>query len=232
MMLCLRRADGRPDGDECTDVELDGANRLHGGREPVDLARQEHEDLSAGGTRPLGSGIDGLAILQEACRGEEQRPDEERHGVRPGTHGVRVRRDRAEREEERADREQHADPPVAILRRPPRGAACRGSGQVLAMRARFPACDHSVWALADDDGDERPETAFLCRFCFRGHQKPSVIRAVIPGATSHVLQRMCHRRPGRHHPTRMSSQHLPRAGRFSLRPPRRTALSGGAARSG
>jgi hypothetical protein len=55
---------------------------------------------------------------------------------------------------------------------------------------------------------------------------------VIPGATSHVLQRMCHRRPGRHHPTRMSSQHLPRAGRFSLRPPRRTALSGGAARSG
>jgi hypothetical protein len=169
MMPCLRSADGRPDGDECADVELDGANRLHAGREPVDLARQEHEDLPAGFTRPLGSGIDGLAVLQEAGRGEEQRPDEERHRVRPGAHGVRVRRDRAEGEEERADREQHADPPVAILRRPPRGAARRVFGQVLAVRARFPACDRSVWAFADDEGDERPEPAFLRRFCFRGH---------------------------------------------------------------
>ena len=38
MMPCLRSADGRPDGDECADVELDGANRLHAGRKPVDLA--------------------------------------------------------------------------------------------------------------------------------------------------------------------------------------------------
>ena len=179
MMPCLRRADGRPDGDKGADVELDGPHGLHAGRQPVDLTRQEDEDLPAGGTRPLRSRIDRLAILQETRCGEEHRPDEKRHRVRPAAHGVHVPGHRAQREKERADGEQHPHPPVPIVRRPPRRAAWRSSGQMLAVRARFPVRDHAIRAPADDEGDERPEPAFLCRFCFRGHQEPSVIRAAV-----------------------------------------------------
>ena len=168
----LRRAHDGEDGGEGADVEFEGPHELHGGRLPVDLAGQEHEDLTAGGARPPGRGVDRLAVLQDAGRGEEQRPDEERHGVGRGAHGVHVRRHRAQSEQERADREQHADPPVTILRRPPRRAARLGSVQVLAVRAGFPARDHPVRALADDEGDERPEPAFLCRFWLRRHQGP------------------------------------------------------------
>jgi hypothetical protein len=122
MMLCLRGADRRPDSYEGADVELDGSHGLHGGRQPVDPAGLEHEDLAAGGARSPGRGIDRLAVLQEAGRGEKQRPDEERHRVGPRAHGVGVRGHRAQREEERADGEQHPHPPVAIARRPPRRA--------------------------------------------------------------------------------------------------------------
>ena len=172
MMLCLRRADRRPDSDKGTDVELDGSHRLHGGGKPVDPAGQEHEDLATGGTRSPGCGIDRLAVLQEAGRGEEQRPDEERHRVGPRAHGVRVRGHRAQCEQERADGEQHPHPPVAIARRPPRRADWRGSVQVLAVRARLPARDHAVRALVNDEGDERPEPPFRCRFWLRRHQGP------------------------------------------------------------
>jgi hypothetical protein len=160
----LRRAHGGEDGGEGADVEFEGSHELNGGRLPVDLAGQEHDDLAAGGAGPPGRGVDRLAVLQEAGRGEEQRPDEERDRVEPAAHRVRVRRHGAEPEQERADREQHADPPVTILRRPPRRAARRGSVQVLAVRAGFPVRDHPVGALADDEGDERPEAAFLRRF--------------------------------------------------------------------
>jgi hypothetical protein len=160
----LRRAHGGEDGSEGADVEFEGPHELHGGRLPVDPAGQEHEDLTAGGARAPGRGIDRLAVLQEAGRGEEQRPDEERDGVGHSAHGVHVPRHRAEPEQERADREQHADPPVTILRCPPRRAAGRRSGQVLAVRAGFPARDHAVGALTGDEGDERPEPALLCRF--------------------------------------------------------------------
>jgi hypothetical protein len=173
MMPRLRRADGRPDGDEGADVELDGPHELHGRGEPVDPAGQEHENLTAGGTRPPGRGVDRLPVLQEAGRGEEQRPGEERRRVGPRAHGVRVRGHCTQREQERADGEQHAYPPVAIVRRPPGRAARRGSGQVLAVRARFPARDHPVRAPADDEGDERPEPAFLRRLCLGRHQRPS-----------------------------------------------------------
>jgi hypothetical protein len=164
-----RRAVGRPDRGERADVELEGSQGLNPGGQPVDLAGQPDEHLPAGRTRPLGRGVDRLAVLQEAGRGEEDRSDEIGHGVGPGAHGVRVRRHRAETEQERADREQHADPPVAILRRPPGRAARLISGQVLAVRAGLPARDHPVRALADDVSDERPEPAFLRRFCFLAH---------------------------------------------------------------
>jgi hypothetical protein len=160
----LRGAHGGEDGGEGADVELEGSHQLYGGRLPVDLAGQEHEDLPAGGARPPGRGVDRLAVLQEAGRGEEQRADEKRHGVGRGTHGGHVPGHRAEPEQERPDREQHADPPVTILRRPPRRAAGRLSGQVLAVGAGFPVRDHAVGALADDEGDERTEPAFFCRF--------------------------------------------------------------------
>jgi hypothetical protein len=176
VMPRLRRAHGGEDGGEGADVEFEGPHELHRGRLPVDLAGQEHEDLPAGGARPPGRGVDRLAILQEPGRGEEQRPDEERHGVGRGAHGVHVRRHRAESEQERADREQHADPPVTILRRPPRRAARLGSVQVLAVRAGFPVRDHPVRALADDEGDERPESAFGDRCRFGRLQRPAVIR--------------------------------------------------------
>jgi hypothetical protein len=142
VMPCLGRADGRPDGDERADVELDGANELHAGGQPVDLTRQEHEDLTAEVAWPPRRGLDRLAVLQEAGRCEEQRPDEERHRVGPGAHGVRVPRHRAQAEKERARREQHADPPVAILRCPPDRAARRRRGQVLAARTGFPRVHH------------------------------------------------------------------------------------------
>jgi hypothetical protein len=160
----LRGAYGGEDGGEGADVEFEGPHELHGGRLPVDLAGQEHEDLPAGGARPPGSGVDRLAILQEPGRGEEQRPDEERHRVGSRAHGVHVPGHRAQREQERADGEQHPHPPVAIARCPPRRAARLRSVQVLAVRARFPVRDHAVRALADDEGDERPEPAFLRRF--------------------------------------------------------------------
>jgi hypothetical protein len=175
VVTCLRRADGRRYGREGADIELEGAHELDCGRLPVDLIRQEHEDLAAGGARPPGSGVDRLAVLQEAGRGEEQRPDEEGDRVGPVAHGGHVRGHGAESEEKRADREQHADPPVAILRRPPRGAARPACGQVLAMRAGFPARDHPVRAPADDEGDERPEPAFLYRLRFGRLQGPAVI---------------------------------------------------------
>jgi hypothetical protein len=170
-----RRAGGRPDRGERADVELEGSHGLNPGGQPVDLAGQPDEDLPAGRSRPLGRGVDRFAVLQEAGRGEEDRSDEECHRVRPGAHGVRVPGHRAEPEQERADREQHADPPVAILRCPPGRAARLVSGQVLAVRAGFPARDHPVRALADDVGDERPEPAFLGRFCFcaHHHRRPS-----------------------------------------------------------
>jgi hypothetical protein len=95
MVPCLRRAHGGEDGGEGADVEFEGPRELHGGRLPVDLAGQEHEDLTAGGVRPPGRGIDRLAVLQEAGRGEEQRPDEERHGVGYGADGVHVTGHRA-----------------------------------------------------------------------------------------------------------------------------------------
>jgi hypothetical protein len=200
MMLCLRGAGRRPDSDEGADVELDGSHGLHGGRQPVDPAGLEDEDLAVGRTRSPGCGIDRLAVLQEAGRGEEQRPDEERHRVGPRAHGVRVRGHRAQREEERADGEQHPHPPVTIARRPPRRAAWRGSVQVLAVRARFPVRDHAVRALADDEGDERPEPAFLCRFWLRRHQGPSASAWRLT-ATQDVPVAA-----GRHHPARMRSR--------------------------
>jgi hypothetical protein len=170
VMLGQRRAVGCPDRDEGADVELEGSQGLNPGGQPVDLAGQPDEDLPTGRIRPPGSGVDRLAVLQEAGRGEEDRSDEVRHGVSPSAHGVRVRGHRAETEQERADREQDADPPVAILRRPPCRAARPGSRQVLAVRTGFPARDHPVRALADDVGDERPEPAFLRRFCFWAHR--------------------------------------------------------------
>ena len=45
----------------------------------------------------------------------------------------------------------------------------RGGKKVLAVGAGFPVRDHAVGPLADDEGDERPEPAFLRRLCFRGH---------------------------------------------------------------
>jgi hypothetical protein len=173
VMPRLRCAHGGEDGGEGADVEFEGPYELHGGRLPVDLAGQEYEDLPAGGAGRPGRGVDRLAVLQEAGRGEEQRPDEERHRVGAAAHGVHVRGHRAEREQDRADGEQHADPPVTIMRRPPRRAACRSTGQVLAVRAGFPARDHAVGTLADDIGDKRAEPALLRRFCLGRHQGPS-----------------------------------------------------------
>jgi hypothetical protein len=166
----LRRAHGGEDGSERADVELEGPHELHGGRLPVDLAGQEHEDLTAGGAGAPGRGINGLAVLQEAGRGEEQRADEERQRVGPRAHGLHVRGHRAQREQQRAEGEQHPYPPVTIVRRPPRRAAPRAWMQVFAVCARFPVRDHAVGPLADDEGDERPEPAFLCRFWLRRHQ--------------------------------------------------------------
>jgi hypothetical protein len=166
----LRRAHGGEDGGEGADVELEGPHELHGGRLPVDLAGQEHEDLTADSAGPPGRGINRLAVLQEAGRGEEQRAYEERHRVGPRAHGIHVRGHRAQCEQERADGEQHPHPPVAVARRPPRRAARRVWTQVLAVCARFPARDHAVGSLADDEGDERPEPAFLSRFWLRRHQ--------------------------------------------------------------
>jgi len=166
----LRRAHGGEDGSERADVELEGPHELHGGRLPVDLAGQEHEDLTAIGAGTPGRGINRLAVLQEAGRGEEQRADEERQRVGPRAHGVHVRGHRAQCEQDRADGEEHPYPPVAIVRRPPRRAASRVWMQVLAVGAGFPVRDHAVGPLADDEGDERPEPAFLYCFGLRRHQ--------------------------------------------------------------
>jgi hypothetical protein len=189
---CLRRTHGGEDGGEGADIELEGPDELHRGRLPVDLMRQEHEDLAAGGARPPRRGVDRLAVLQEAGRGEEQRADEERDRVGPAAHGVDVRRHGAQPEQERADREQHADPPVTILRRPPRRAARLGSVQVLPVRAGFPARDHPVGALADDEGNERPEPAFLGGLClsrYRGSRCAHTSREWVTGARGGITRR-------------------------------------------
>jgi DNA-binding MarR family transcriptional regulator/GNAT superfamily N-acetyltransferase len=65
VMPRLCRADGRPDGGERADVELDGAHELHAGGQPVDPMRQEHEDLPADAARPLRRGVDRLPVLEE-----------------------------------------------------------------------------------------------------------------------------------------------------------------------
>ena len=224
MMACLRRADGRPDGDEGADVELDGPDGLHAGRQPVDLAGQEHEDLPAGGTRPLRSGVDRLAVLQETRRGEEQRPDEKRHRVGLAAHGVHVPGHRAQREKERADGEQHPHPPVAIARRPPRRAAwvapdrclrcARDSQRAITPSGRLRTTKvtngpnpRSCVVSASVDIKSLLSSGLRFRYRYPGSGR-RITRPPEDGP----------REDGRHHPTRMRSPHgLPRIGRFSPR---------------